>query len=123
MTAEHVLVITPDSDGPDDNEPYYSYAVECPGVTDDCRAWKGCEVCPREMTDEQDDDLWDDGEAHGEEHRKIQGEWMVPTASCFVAGFDELYESARYLDLPAGRWPVAFTVEDDGELLILEPVK
>lgn len=112
----HVLVVTA-SDDPD----WPKYSIECPGVTNDCRSWEPCgAACPRPMTDEQNDRLYEDGESHGVEHQRIQGEWMVPTERCFVAHFEDLWEPARDLGLPPGRWPVTFTVEDEGECLRLE---
>lgn len=114
--SEHVLIVT---DGPDG--PRLRYSIECPGVTDDCRSWTECDECPP-RTDESDEKMLDDSEAHGVEHRYLDSGWCVPTDTCFLTLYSELADSAADAELTIpGRWPVTFDIEDDGEVLNLYP--
>lgn len=118
-TAPHVLVITGEEDHRD-------YDIECPGVTDDCRAYGGCN-CP-ESRDQHGDALWDNAEAHGVEHKHIDGEWMRPTDQCYVSTSDNLpdvcEELAKREQLGPGRHPIDFDYQGEGwyELQLLTPV-
>jgi hypothetical protein len=107
-TQPHILIVT---GTPTDDD--LSYTVECPGVTDACRAWRECTTCPRPLPADAEDALWDDREAHGVEHQHLDATWMVPTGECFLATAEDMWDAGRALGLPAGRWPVDFTVEDD----------
>lgn len=113
MSSEHILVVIANDDEPE----YPDYRVECPGVTESCRAWREC-GCPESASD----DFWDIAEAHGVEHARIDGVWMVRSDRCFVVTADDMHEAAQDLGLPEGRWPIRFTVEDDGTRLVLERV-
>ena len=91
--AVHTLVITVDPPGgnPDPPEPAGStYAVECPGVTDDsgCRTYWECIECNAAYA--RDDEaiseaLEADGEAHGIEHRQVGDVgWATPSDDCWA---------------------------------------
>jgi hypothetical protein len=114
----HTLVVTLD------DEDSVDYEVECPGISDDCRAWRVCTPCSsRAATDDQfNDELYDEEEMHGVEHQRLMGEWMVPTEACLVVTHDYLWDSASYVTREPGRYPVVATFEDDGEFLVLDRV-
>lgn len=101
----HVLVVT-EVDGK------RWYAVECPGVTNDCRAWVSCDQFGRQC---DDDTLDEDQSAHGVEHHWIDGDWMVPTDDCLARTHFYLAEVASDLNLPPGRHPVRYDFGDGSE--------
>lgn len=117
-TTVHTLVVTRS----EEDAGYPDYAVECPGLSDGCRAWQVCGPCSaRVATDEAfDDELVEEGEAHGVEHQRLMGEWMVPTQACLVVTHDYLWDAANWITRAPGRYPVVATFEDDGEFLVLE---
>lgn len=64
----HVLVISETEDGE------RQYAVECPEVTNQCRAWLECRQpgCDKDELDEND------GLGHGVQHQEVAGSWSLP---------------------------------------------
>lgn len=125
--AVHTLVITVDPPGgnPDPPEPAGStYAVECPGVTDDsgCRTYWECIECNAAYA--RDDEaiseaLEADGEAHGIEHRQVGDVgWATPSDDCWAQHADELPEAVEDLfdrakrGLEPGRYAVTISDGD-----------
>ncbi|MFG3710824.1 hypothetical protein [Micromonospora sp. NPDC047730] len=96
------------------------HVIECPGVTDACRAWVDC---PQRDEEHNDDALEDDPVAHGVEHRWIDGDWMVRTDDCLVRTHMYAGEIAAELNLPPGRHPVGHDFGDgtEYELSVLDP--
>jgi hypothetical protein len=102
MTGQpHTLVIT-ETTG--DSVTERTYAIECPGVTENCRMWRTCD--PNEVIG--DHDQLEPQIVHGVVHRLIEDMWMVPTEGCFVRDNDFLPEAADSLELCPGRYPVDF---------------
>lgn len=110
-------------------DPDLRYDIECPGVTNSCRAWDECRTCyvPRVgISSDVKDQLEQHGEAHGQPHQYIDGRWMTPTSHCYVAGHDALSEEGSYIaNGQPGRWPVAHEVGDGTELYlhVLKPAE
>lgn len=97
----------------------YDYDLTCSGVTDACRAWEECMVCTPEdsVTVKEMADGGEDAEAHGKEHRVINGLWMTPTDNCFIACHENQGEAVAYLgSLPHGRYAVDGEDIGDGDL-------
>jgi hypothetical protein len=127
-TQHHVLVITDEGHG-------QRFAIECPGVSDFCRAWaecfeKGCPVrrdhipasptgpgCPEDCTVHGEDNEGDELEAHGQRHQYIYsvGGWCTPTVDCWLVGYGEIGDAATNLQLAGapGRYPVRHGLEND----------
>lgn len=112
----HILVVT------DIGEEWPRYDLECPGVSDWCREWRRCNPCTKRAAEDVgfDDELIYEEGAHGVEHRRIQGDWMVPTDRCLAKNHDGLSDSAGDVTEEPGRYPVYVTFEDEGEYLHLE---
>jgi hypothetical protein len=111
----HILVVTGTID-PTEGLDERDFTLECPGVTDACRGWIGCDC-----TNTRGRDLsWEEPlVAHGVTHQYLDGEWMRPTDGCYFAGHDGLPDAV--VDLPvdgvlltAGRYEVAPTYDGDG---------
>lgn len=91
------------------------YSIECPGVTNACRAWVDCPKFGKEC----DDDLLDeDNVAHGVEHQWIDGDWMIPTEECLVAVHDHLDDALDTYSPVPGRYPVDHDFGDGSELYL-----
>lgn len=111
----HVLRITHDPESHAEAEDCHdgcTAEVICPGVTNFCRVWWECDECQavRDQLDELeldhfDDQLYEDGEAHGVDHQRIDGMWMTPGTTCFA---HELETNAHdFVDeLAAGDHPI-----------------
>lgn len=117
---KHVLVVTKTSDigeGLDEIE----YTLECPGVSDACRAWVVCGCPESEFSEELDGSpLDDDPAAHGVEHVYGEGEWNRPTDDCFYTGADYLPEAVQEMfrvarrEPASGRYAVTFKYDAEG---------
>jgi hypothetical protein len=126
----HVLIVThtvypPELPG-EEEFVETEYALECPGVTDQCRAWldcvePGCAERRQVAADRGDDPVV----VHGREHRFIDIGWAMKTDRCLYADSDHLSEVASALGLPAGRHLVDVDYRGDGEidLIVLEPTR
>ena len=124
----HALVVTVDrcSDCKDQSDlcqdcaehPELNYAIECPGVTDACRAWWEC----RETHTE--DDLYrmeEEEPIHGVLHQLVAGMWSTPGTECFVQIADSVPEEGEYVSKGApGRYLVDFDFGDPGEVYLHE---
>lgn len=124
-TAPHVLVIAFDCDAEQAHpaEPHgkdcdQEYSVECPGVQDACREYLACQKEEEACQGDGGGFLDDDGMAHGVEHAYIAGQWMLPTDRCYIAGHDDMPNTASDLDLTPGRYPVEHDVGDGTELYL-----
>lgn len=121
MTNPHLLVVETS-----DNENWngYSYRVECPGVTDTCRAWLEClePGCPPFAPDtEAEEQAQDDGEFvnHGDIHEQVCGMWCVATSDCYIATHYDLWDAAADLGVPGpGSYPVRGASDGEGELTL-----
>lgn len=94
--------------------------IECPGVTDDCRAWDECmESGCRRPDDETLDRLSDEQPVHGQVHVRISDlGWCVPTSNCWLQTTDASDEADG---LDPGRYVFDWRCED-GEYLVLSNV-
>ena len=102
MSDIHTLIIGADPLEPADPD-LFTYEIHCPGVTDACRLWVGCEVpeCPGNTGG--DDTLYDVSDvAHGQKHRYIDESWMVQTDHCYLVSADEMPDAASFLVTKAG---------------------
>lgn len=86
--------------------------INCPGVLDSCRAWWECQQCrdeaetlSGEALDDREERLYDEEEAHGVEHQRIDGRWMTPTDRCIGIEF-ETDANDLVWSLPDGTFPV-----------------
>ena len=111
----HVLTIKIDV-------PHGAYAdmdvsIECPGVTDACAEWVECPDGDCPGYGGRDDEFEDGNRAHGEEHRNIDGAWMIRSGFCFAEnhGHDAAGQMAERLSLGIGRYEV-IPEFDDGTL-------
>lgn len=118
--TQHFLIVTPDPQDPQERD-FYTYEVECPGVTDACRLWKSCDGADPdhaalEMLAEGSDS---DPIAHGVRHREIAGwtGWWAATDDCYVQTHDRLGDAAENYFGP-GRHPIRWEVGDGTELEI-----
>jgi hypothetical protein len=116
VSDTHTLIIKGDAEAPTDAD-LFDYEVHCPGVTDACRLWVGCEVpeCPGSTGG--DDTLYDVSDvAHGQKHRYINDSWMVPTDGCYLVAADEMPDAAAFLvtkaDLGAGEYKIGHDFDD-----------
>lgn len=116
----HVLVVTRT-----DGDEWPSYSLECPGVSDWCREWRTCDPCTKRAAEDDgfNDELHEEEGAHDVEHRKLHGDWMVPTERCLARLHDGLGDSAEEVSTKPGRYPVFVTFEDGGDYLLLEPAE
>lgn len=117
-----VVAHSPDCE-PGDRHSECHITLVCPGVTDDCRCWWECGTCQAATADMDADDLdaFDDnldesGEAHGVEHQRIDGMWMVPTDVCISQEMDSDAHELTFA-LPDGTYPVSFE-SDEGFLTV-----
>ncbi len=121
MKQIHALVVAEDADNPGDP----LYRLECPGVTDDCRAYEDCVADADEVAalDRAADDGDDTPTAHGVEHRHIDGMWMAATDHCLYATHPLLPDCGEYLTTTPGRYEVTCHYIGDGDIeLLLSPV-
>lgn len=116
-TPAHILTVT----APTSEHDYPTFEVECPGLTPTCETWGDCEVCPDTGTYESIDD--GDPTVHGVEHRWFSWGWSVPSGLCFVAGHDHLADEAGELRLEPGRYAIGWTVDDETDLILRDPIK
>jgi hypothetical protein len=120
MSSSHTLVIEVSGNDVDGEGWDVDYSIECPGVTDACRMWVGCDIpdCPGNTGD--DDTLYDVSNiAHGKPHKYIDDSWMVPTDTCYLIAADELPDAAEFLATKDGLVPGRYAVGhdfDDGRL-------
>lgn len=92
--------------------------VICPGVTDTCRAWWECGDCLKasrnlsgEALENFDEQLYDQGEAHGKDHQRIDGMWMTPTTECISSAMK--HNGGDFIDqLPDGDHPCDLDCEE-----------
>lgn len=116
----HYLVVTPDPQDPQERD-WFSYSVECPGVTEECRRWEDCvhNAVDVERLEEMADQGAPEPVLHGKRHRKIGGTWMAETDECYVARHDGLGDAvAGYYS--AGRHPIGWDVGDGTELEVYD---
>jgi hypothetical protein len=107
----HVLVVT-------EFEDKLWFKIECPGVTDACRAWAEChdDRCDHDVLDKAMDDGDDEPELHGVRHRYIGDAhvgWGVPTNDCWPSTVGGVYDAAQEIrtDWAPGRYPVEHGVD------------
>jgi hypothetical protein len=117
---QHFLIVTPDPNDPDDQD-LFTYAVECPGVTDECRRYEDCVAgdAERELLEE----AIDNGEAliaHGVNHLMIDGVWCAATNLCNVCDHDGLPDAAAGR-FPAGRHAIDYDFGDGTEIAVYAP--
>lgn len=118
-TEPHVVTIKHDAE----SHVYHCHddctaVVTCPGVTNACRCWLECTTC-RDATAGLDDEargdyderLYDQQEAHGEEHQRIDGMWMTPTDHCLSQELDTDADELVYT-LDEGEHPVDVNCEE-----------
>lgn len=98
MPTPHTLTITETTEG---GVTERSYTVDCPGVTDHCRALRLCEQPGCDL----DDLEHDEAEAHGQHHIWIDDAdgWYVPTTNCYLVDHDLLPDATESLGLPLGQ--------------------
>lgn len=125
MSKTHTLIITvtPGAD-PTEVDHWQEFAVDCPGVTDACRAWQECQVAGCPANAGNSNVLWEVSDvSHGQEHRHINDAWMTATDRCYLLDADELPDVAETLatkpELPPGRYEVVHSF-DDGAIEYLE---
>lgn len=116
MTTPHVLVVTADG-------PAIRYAVECPGVTEQCQLWGECTDCTP-ADDAALAAVAEAGErfsaAHGVDHQRF-ADWCIPTGLCFVATHYDLDDVARDAGFTEpGRYDVGYEIEDESWLSLYE---
>jgi hypothetical protein len=105
MTALHTLVVAEDPDYPGDRDAYL-FSVECPGVTDGCRAYVECQPCNSDS--EISEALWDEPVRHGAEHVQIEDlGWSLATDQCFLLDNPDTRDLARP---PLGAFPGRYAV-------------
>lgn len=118
--APHVVTIEHDSKSHEyDCHEHCTASLSCPGVADHCRCWLECTVCrdaaqgmDAEAMDEYDEALYRDGDAHGEEHQRIDGMWMTPTDRCLSQELDT--DASELVGVLAeGDHPVDIQCEED----------
>lgn len=115
----HVVMIKHDPESHEyDCHDECTASLTCPCVDDACRCWFECATCrdaTRDMDggalDEFDDRLYEEGEAHGVEHQRIDGMWMTPTDRC-IGHELETNASELIYDLPDGEHPVDLDCDD-----------
>lgn len=100
----HVLVIKPCEGCEEAGEPtcscepqQWEVSIQCPGVTDACRTWWECMECAKAIAggnDDLRDELGENGEAHGVEHRYLENGWSVPGPQCWGQECPDLYDAA-----------------------------
>jgi hypothetical protein len=129
-TAPHVLVVFVDE------ADVHEFAIECPGVTDACRAWLECvekhctarqehaEDC-RADCNRHNDSSEDEPVAHGRRHRYIGGAfvgWGTPSDDCYPVTCGQIVEAAYSIrtDWVRGRYPVEHGLDPNGEYLTLK---
>lgn len=101
MTApQHFLIVTSDPNEPEETD-FFTYTVECPGVTDSCRRYEDCVPDDPERTLlEEAVDNETEPIAHGVKHLMLDGVWCAATDRCNVQNHDALPNEV------AGRFPV-----------------
>lgn len=117
MSSPHVLIVTPDAEDPTDTD-LFTYAVECPGVTDACRRYEDCVAGEAERRFLEA--AADNGQpvvAHGARHLMFDGLWCAETQWCNVVGHDSLPDDVAGRFAP-GRHPVDFDFGDGTEIAI-----
>lgn len=116
--THHYLVVAPDPQDPQERD-WFSYAVECPGVTGECRLWTPCPPGSDCDTGRLDAaykrNPFQDQVLHGLRHRQINDRWTAETTHCFLVDHDGLGDAvAGYFS--AGRHPIGWDVGDGTEL-------
>lgn len=113
--ATHILVIAP----PIAEGHYPRVTVECPGVTDSCRAWDECmEAGCRDPEDDVLDKLCNEEPVHGVVHERIGGVgWCTPTERCWPQTTD-VAEALEGMEPPPGRYTFRWSVEDDEYIVV-----
>lgn len=119
MAEPHVLVV----ENPEgDMARPWSYRVECPGVTDDCRAWAECRAdawpcnADRERVDVYDELCQTDWTAHGVDHQWAENRPWTPTGDSLVVVHPQAWDAADELELPGpGRYAVELEPPDVNE--------
>lgn len=127
MADQHVLVVHP---APPDDRPHLRYTVECPGTTDDCRAWmecnrRGCPPFAPGSDAEEQAEADAEFTAHGVTHRWDGAGWL-PLSWCWIAHHEALSDAAEYLlgaDPAPGRYPIRHETDWRGEFLTLHLVQ
>ena len=99
----HIMVIVSDEMG------VLEYSIECPGITEDCRAWTRCGQEPCAKLVEGDESL-ESFRLHGTDHL-VLGETepaaFVATDSCLLVTWPRLAYAGEGLGLVyPGRFPV-----------------
>ena len=98
--TQHFLIVTADHEDPGDPD-LFSYAVECPGVTDECRRYEDCVATDTErQLLEAAQDNGTEPVTHGVKHLMIDAVWCAATQMCNVRDHDGLPDAV------AGRFPV-----------------
>lgn len=115
-TEPHVLVVELDE------MDVHEFKIECPGVSDDCRAWLECSE--NGCTVGVEDDIDNDVEAHGVRHHYVGGAhigWGTPTDTCWPATSGEIVEAAYAIrtDWIRGRYPICCDLDEHEEHLVL----
>lgn len=78
VAQPHILVITGDPTQPSRK---WDYAIECPGVTDECRVYNECIGC-RQNREPAGKQIGGRREIHGVEHTWTTFGWATPSDDC-----------------------------------------
>jgi hypothetical protein len=119
MTApQHFLIVTPDPRAPEETD-YFTYAVECPGVTDKCRRYEDCSAdnAERDLLEDALDADTQRPVAHGVKHLLIDETWCAATDLCNVRDHDGLPDAVAGR-FPPGRHAIDFDFGDGTEIAV-----